>query len=244
MRRVYPDLETVGLLCRLSAVYVIAVKIHEKHSLRSLRGASTGTPCDAVVSMRYKYTCVIWRLPRLQHSNPTSTSAFIYMWLSAFASECRFFNSPVQTCRPLKSSLFQTKRGRFWLDWKIYIWAAALLIPSPISVAGSISVTSLVEIWCFCGVRCNLDAPICRFYFNEPSANNNQLSLSCWPVLTTQKICAPQDGQSRTIRQFQFTDWPEQGVPKTGEGFIDFIGQVHKTKEQFGQDGPITVHCR
>lgn len=53
-----------------------------------------------------------------------------------------------------------------------------------------------------------------------------------------------QDGQSRTIRQFQYTDWPEQGVPKSGDGFIDFIGQVHKTKEQFGQDGPITVHCR
>ena len=52
------------------------------------------------------------------------------------------------------------------------------------------------------------------------------------------------DGQSRTIRQFHFTDWPEQGVPKSGEGFIDFIGQVHKTKEQFGQEGPITVHCR
>lgn len=55
---------------------------------------------------------------------------------------------------------------------------------------------------------------------------------------------SPQDGQSRTVRQFQFTDWPEQGAPKSGEGFIDFIGQVHKTKEQFGQDGPITVHCR
>ena len=52
------------------------------------------------------------------------------------------------------------------------------------------------------------------------------------------------DGQSRTIRQFHFTDWPEQGVPKSGEGFIDFIGQVHKTKEQFGQEGPISVHCR
>lgn len=38
-------------------------------------------------------------------------------------------------------------------------------------------------------------------------------------------------------------DWPEQGVPKSGEGFIDFIGQVHKTKEQFGQEGPITIHC-
>lgn len=51
------------------------------------------------------------------------------------------------------------------------------------------------------------------------------------------------DGASRTVRQFQFIDWPEQGVPKSGEGFIDFIGQVHKTKEQFGQDGPICVHC-
>ena len=58
------------------------------------------------------------------------------------------------------------------------------------------------------------------------------------------KVTDARDGQSRTIRQFQFTDWPEQGVPKSGEGFIDFIGQVHKTKEQFGQEGPITVHCR
>lgn len=33
-------------------------------------------------------------------------------------------------------------------------------------------------------------------------------------------------------------------MPKSGDGFIDFLGQVHKTKEQFGQDGPITVHCR
>jgi protein tyrosine phosphatase len=63
-------------------------------------------------------------------------------------------------------------------------------------------------------------------------------------TLTLSPAHVSQDGQSRTIRQFQFTDWPEQGVPKTGEGFIDFIGQVHKTKEQFGQDGPITVHCR
>ncbi|XP_035710661.1 tyrosine-protein phosphatase Lar isoform X4 [Folsomia candida] len=57
------------------------------------------------------------------------------------------------------------------------------------------------------------------------------------------KITDARDGQSRTIRQFQFAEWPEQGIPKSAEGFIDFIGQVHKTKEQFGQEGPITVHC-
>uniref|UniRef100_A0A4W5Q015 Tyrosine-protein phosphatase non-receptor type 20 n=1 Tax=Hucho hucho TaxID=62062 RepID=A0A4W5Q015_9TELE len=71
------------------------------------------------------------------------------------------------------------------------------------------------------------------------------LSLSCLPPLLSSlsPVSLSPDGQSRTVRQFQFTDWPEQGVPKSGEGFIDFIGQVHKTKEQFGQDGPISVHC-
>ena len=81
---------------------------------------------------------------------------------------------------------------------------------------------------CVCCVSvCVCDRMLCSIDFN-----------------TNWKMCLFQDGQSRTVRQFQFTDWPEQGVPKSGEGFIDFIGQVHKTKEQFGQDGPITVHCR
>ncbi|XP_025828813.1 tyrosine-protein phosphatase Lar isoform X1 [Agrilus planipennis] len=62
-------------------------------------------------------------------------------------------------------------------------------------------------------------------------------------ILREFKVTDARDGSSKTVRQFQFTDWPEQGVPKSGDGFIDFIGQVHKTKEQFGQDGPITVHC-
>lgn len=63
-------------------------------------------------------------------------------------------------------------------------------------------------------------------------------------ILREFKVTDARDGQSRTVRQFQFTDWPEEGVPKTGEVFVDFISQVHKTKEQFGQEGPITVHCR
>jgi len=62
-------------------------------------------------------------------------------------------------------------------------------------------------------------------------------------ILREFKVTDARDGASRTVRQFQFIDWPEQGVPKSGDCFIDFIGQVHKTKEQFGQDGPITVHC-
>ncbi|KAF2354314.1 PTP type protein phosphatase [Trinorchestia longiramus] len=78
-----------------------------------------------------------------------------------------------------------------------------------------------------------------QFFVVDPLTEYNMPQY----ILREFKVTDARDGQSRTIRQFQFIEWPEQGVPKTGEGFIDFIGQVHKTKEQFGQDGPITVHC-
>uniref|UniRef100_A0A1I8B613 protein-tyrosine-phosphatase n=1 Tax=Meloidogyne hapla TaxID=6305 RepID=A0A1I8B613_MELHA len=55
---------------------------------------------------------------------------------------------------------------------------------------------------------------------------------------------------SRTIRQFQFIDWAVdcQGrtigdVPQNSERFVDFVRQLHQTKQQFGSVGPICVHC-
>lgn len=60
---------SVCCMCACTPVHVcftIAVKIHEKHSLQSLR-ASTATPCDAVVSMSYKYTLL--SSEGSQHSN-------------------------------------------------------------------------------------------------------------------------------------------------------------------------------
>ncbi|GIX90947.1 tyrosine-protein phosphatase Lar [Caerostris darwini] len=77
------------------------------------------------------------------------------------------------------------------------------------------------------------------YYVVDPITEYNMSQY----ILREFKVTDARDGQSRTIRQFHFTEWPEQGVPKSGEGFIEFIGQVHKTKEQFGQEGPITVHC-
>ncbi|XP_055296000.1 tyrosine-protein phosphatase Lar isoform X7 [Sitodiplosis mosellana] len=78
-----------------------------------------------------------------------------------------------------------------------------------------------------------------QYYVVDPIAEYNMPQYK----LREFKVTDARDGSSRTIRQFVYCEWPEQGVPKSGEGFIDFIGQVHKTKEQFGQDGPITVHC-
>ncbi|XP_050790371.1 receptor-type tyrosine-protein phosphatase S isoform X5 [Gopherus flavomarginatus] len=78
-----------------------------------------------------------------------------------------------------------------------------------------------------------------QYFVVDPMAEYNMPQY----ILREFKVTDARDGQSRTVRQFQFTDWPEQGVPKSGEGFIDFIGQVHKTKEQFGQDGPFLSTC-
>ncbi|KAK4337061.1 hypothetical protein RND71_043757 [Anisodus tanguticus] len=77
------------------------------------------------------------------------------------------------------------------------------------------------------------------FFVVEPLAEYNMTQY----ILREFKVTDARDGQSRTVRQFHFIDWPEQGIFKTADYFIDFITQVHKTKEQFGQEGPITVHC-
>lgn len=75
----------------------------------------------------------------------------------------------------------------------------------------------------------------------EPMVEYNMPSF----VLREFRITDTQDGQSRTLRQFQFSDWPEMSPMSTAaEALIELISQVHKTQAQFGQDGPITVHCR
>lgn len=79
-----------------------------------------------------------------------------------------------------------------------------------------------------------------QYYVVDPMVEYNMPNYT----LREFKLTDARDGQARTLRQFQFTDWPEHGVPESCEAFIDFLGQVHKTKEQFGQDGPITIHCR
>ncbi|KFD70875.1 hypothetical protein M514_01174 [Trichuris suis] len=73
----------------------------------------------------------------------------------------------------------------------------------------------------------------------EPIAEYNMPQY----VLREFKLADCRNGQSKTVRHFQYTEWPEQGVPKSSDLLVDFIGQVHKTRQQFGQEGPIVVHC-
>ncbi|CAJ0945568.1 unnamed protein product, partial [Mesorhabditis belari] len=73
----------------------------------------------------------------------------------------------------------------------------------------------------------------------EPVAEYNMPQY----ILREFRISDPQSTVSRTVRHFQYMEWPEQGVPRTADTFLDFIQQVHRTKAQFGVVGPVVVHC-
>ncbi|OAF66521.1 hypothetical protein A3Q56_05766 [Intoshia linei] len=82
-----------------------------------------------------------------------------------------------------------------------------------------------------------------RHYFLmvEPLAEYNMIKYT----MREFKLTDVRSGKSRTLRQFHYHEWPYgKNEPNRGEGFIDFICHVLKTKEKFGQDGPITIHCR
>ena len=44
------------------------------------------------------------------------------------------------------------------------------------------------------------------------------------------------------MKQFQYTGWPEEGVPDASTGLIDLVGQVQKWQRNSGTH-PIVVHC-
>ncbi|VDN13202.1 unnamed protein product [Dibothriocephalus latus] len=78
-----------------------------------------------------------------------------------------------------------------------------------------------------------------QYYVIDPMVEYNMPTYT----LREFKVTDTRAGVSRTVRQFQYTEWPELGMPDNCEAFTNFITQIHKTKDQFGQDGPITVHC-
>lgn len=89
----------------MDCVYVhvcckITVKIHEKHSLQSPR-ASAATPCDAVVSMGYKYSLLSSEGP--QHS---STPILHPLLLSHTYTQCVIWEAWIEN-----NSLYVQKKG-------------------------------------------------------------------------------------------------------------------------------------
>ncbi|XP_048580737.1 tyrosine-protein phosphatase Lar isoform X2 [Nematostella vectensis] len=78
-----------------------------------------------------------------------------------------------------------------------------------------------------------------QYYIVDPIAEHEYPQF----VIRDFKVKDARSDTVRNIKQFHFLGWPETGVPKSGEGIIDLIGQVQRAYEQQEEEGPITVHC-
>ena len=53
-----------------------------------------------------------------------------------------------------------------------------------------------------------------------------------------------QNDESRVILHFHYTRWPDFGVPKTPDVFLDFLYAVRNSGVLNEDVGPCVVHCR
>jgi len=72
------------------------------------------------------------------------------------------------------------------------------------------------------------------------------LNESCVPGthynLTTLKL-TPKEGESRTVLHFQYTTWPDFGVPTSPDTFLEFLGAVRDSGSMNPDVGPAIIHC-
>lgn len=74
--------------------------------------------------------------------------------------------------------------------------------------------------------------------------------FSCCGYVATCEVCCvlvlylPQNDESRVILHFHYTKWPDFGVPKTPDVFLDFLYAVRSSGVLNEDVGPCVVHCR
>ncbi|KAK4468096.1 hypothetical protein MN116_008266, partial [Schistosoma mekongi] len=63
-------------------------------------------------------------------------------------------------------------------------------------------------------------------------------------IMRELRLTDTRDGSTRTVRQFDASSTADALIHLERQtSMLELISQVHKTKEHFGIDGPITVHC-
>ncbi|KAL3867958.1 hypothetical protein ACJMK2_040800, partial [Sinanodonta woodiana] len=51
------------------------------------------------------------------------------------------------------------------------------------------------------------------------------------------------EGDSRLIKQFHFTTWPDKSVPRYSSSMVNFRHKIHTTEDETNFSGPLVVHC-
>nr|KAF6360147.1 hypothetical protein mMyoMyo1_011105 [Myotis myotis] len=76
-----------------------------------------------------------------------------------------------------------------------------------------------------------------QYFVVDPIAEYNMPQY----ILREFKITDARDRQSRTVRQFQFTDWPEQGVPNAGVGRTGIFITLSIVLERMRYEGVVDI---
>uniref|UniRef100_A0A8C1J9B1 protein-tyrosine-phosphatase n=1 Tax=Cyprinus carpio TaxID=7962 RepID=A0A8C1J9B1_CYPCA len=92
-------------------------------------------------------------------------------------------------------------------------------------------------------VKCEKYWPSGTNHFHNISVTTtSEIELESWTIRDF-RIKNVKTAESRYVRQFHFTAWPDHGVPQTTEVLIDFRHLVREHMEQYSRHSPTVVHC-
>ncbi|KAI5626889.1 receptor-type tyrosine-protein phosphatase eta precursor, partial [Silurus asotus] len=79
-------------------------------------------------------------------------------------------------------------------------------------------------------------------YNNILVTTTSEIELEDWTIRDF-RIKNVKTAETRDIRQFHFTAWPDHGVPETTEVLINFRHLVREHMDNFSRNAPTVVHC-
>ncbi|KAI5100613.1 receptor-type tyrosine-protein phosphatase eta precursor, partial [Silurus meridionalis] len=79
-------------------------------------------------------------------------------------------------------------------------------------------------------------------YNNILVTTTSEIELEDWTIRDF-RIKNVKTAETRDVRQFHFTAWPDHGVPETTEVLINFRHLVREHMDNFSRNAPAVVHC-
>nr|XP_020469476.1 receptor-type tyrosine-protein phosphatase eta [Monopterus albus] len=81
-----------------------------------------------------------------------------------------------------------------------------------------------------------------KYFENITVTTISEIPLEDWTIRDF-NIKNVKTAETRTVRHFHFTAWPDHGVPQTTELLISFRHLVREHMDQYSRNSPTVVHC-
>ncbi|KAA0723485.1 Receptor-type tyrosine-protein phosphatase eta [Triplophysa tibetana] len=81
-----------------------------------------------------------------------------------------------------------------------------------------------------------------KSFNNLTVTTTSEIPLEDWTI-SDFEVKNVKTAESRSVRHFHFTAWPDHGVPETTELLINFRHLVREHMEQYSRHSPTLVHC-